>query len=247
MDYLSKILIDFELHAVEGINNCFENGIDPNMEYKGRPLLIELINQYTRGPQFKECVRAFVKHGLEWEDQILLAVLLDDAPMLEAQLKIQPESIHRRYSFNCAFTPLFEVSLLHLCAEYNHLSCAQILLSYGTDVNVKAGTDEFGFGGQTPIFHTVNQNGNKCIAMMKYLLAESADLELTVKGLIWGKGYSWETFIPAVNPISYAMMGLLPQFQRREELIYEVVSILLATAYGIQYQPPNVPNAYLES
>ncbi len=82
--------------------------------------------------------------------------------------------------------------------------------------------------------------------MMNYLIAQSADLTLTVKGLIWGKGYEWETFIPWVNPISYAMMGLLRQFQRKEELIYKVVSILIKAAYGIDYIPSNIPNAYLK-
>jgi ankyrin repeat protein len=137
--------------------------------------------------------------------------------------------------------------LLHICAEYNHLDCAKILVKHGIDINVEAGVDENGFGGQTPIFHTVNQNSNKCIDVMNYLISESADLTLTVKGLVWGKGYEWETFIPSVNPISYAMMGLLPQFQRKEKSIYEVVAILLKAAYSIDYKPSNVPNKYLES
>lgn len=55
--------------------------------------------------------------------------------------------------------------------------------------------------------------------MMKYLIPQSADLTVTIKGLIWGKNYQWETFITAVTPISYAMMGLLPQFQRSEHQI----------------------------
>ena len=80
---------------------------------------------------------------------------------------------------------------------------------------------------------------------MMYLISESADLKLTVKGLIWGKGYEWETFIPSVNPISYAMMGMLRQFQRSEHAIYEVVNILLKAAYGIDYKQLNVQNKYL--
>jgi len=43
------------------------------------------------------------------------------------------------------------------------------------------------------------------------------------------------------------MMGLLPQFQRKEVLIYEVVSNLLIAAYGIEYTPSNIPNAYLKN
>ena len=36
--------------------------------------------------------------------------------------------------------------------------------------------------------------------MLYFLLNNDADLNITVKGLIWGKGYDWETFIPSVNP-----------------------------------------------
>jgi len=81
--------------------------------------------------------------------------------------------------------------------------------------------------------------------MLNFLLGHSADLTITVKGLIWGKGYEWETFIPAVNPISYAMMGLLPQMHRKPEIVAGVVSLLIKHAYGIDYTLLNIPNAYL--
>lgn len=247
MDYLKKLITDIELHSVEGIKECFENGISPNDFFKGKPLVYELIGEYPRGPKFKECVKLFVDYGLVFQDKGLLSVLLDDADMLNNQLKADQRFLNKKYSLDCAFTPLYEVPLLHVCAEYNHLSCAKILIKHGANVNAKAGVDEYGFGGHTAIFHTVNQNANKCIDVLNYLISQSADLELTVKGLIWGKGYQWETFIPAVNPISYAIMGLLPQFQRREVLIYEVVSILLKAAYDIKYLPTNIPNAYLKN
>jgi len=121
-----------------------------------------------------------------------------------------------------------------------------VLLQYGADINAKAGLDIHGFGGHTPIFHTVNQNLNNSKQMMHWLLDNGADLGITVKGLIWGKGYEWETFIPAVNPISYAMIGLLPQMHRKDTTVAETVSLLVKHAYGIDYKPENVPNAYLK-
>jgi Ankyrin repeat len=245
MNYLNKIITDFELHSVEGIRECFEHGVDPNEVIKGKPLIYELINMYSRGPLFKECIQAFVDFGLVFDDEILLSVLSDNASLLDEQLTDDRNALSKTYSFDCAFTPLYQVSLLHICSEYNHLSCAEILVKHGADVNAKAGVDEFGFGGQTPIFHTVNQHANKCFDVLKYLIAENADLAITVKGLVWGKGYDWETFIPSVNPISYSMMGLLRQFQRTERQIYEVVSLLLDASYGIRYTPPNIPNKYL--
>ncbi len=96
-----------------------------------------------------------------------------------------------------------------------------------------------------PVFHTVNQNGNQSEEMLRFLVHHSADLTLTVPGLIWGKGYEWETLVPSINPISYAMMGLLPQMHRNEQVIAETVSFLMKNAYGIDYTPQNVPNKYL--
>lgn len=247
MDYLQKIVGEIEVHSPEGIRECFENGISPNDYFRAKPLIDELITEYSRGPKFKECFKVFVDYGLTFDDKILLAVFLDDAIALDDLLADNKQAVMARYTFNCAFTPLHEASLLHICAEYNHLACAKVLVKHGADVNCKAGVDEHGFGGQTPIFHTVNQKSNAYVDFMKYLIDKSADLTLTVKGLIWGKGYEWETFIPAVNPISYAMMGLLPQFQRTEKQIYQIVSVLSKAKDGVGYEPSNIPNKYLQN
>lgn len=247
MDYLQKIIGDFETHSVEGIRECFDNDLDPNQLYKGKPLIYELINMYLRSPRFKDCIKMFVDFGLKFDDKALLAVLLDNAMQLDVLLTENKALLRKKYTFNCAFTPLYETSLLHICAEYNQLHCATILVQHGADVNIKAGIDNNGFGGQTPVFHTVNQHSNACIETMQFLVSKGADLSITLPGLIWGKGYEWETFIPSINPISYAMMGLLRQFQRTERQIYEVVAILLKAQYGIEYVPANLPNSYLSS
>jgi hypothetical protein len=245
MNYMDKIVGDIEEHSVEGIRECFANGIDPNDQYNNEPLFHELTSEYARTPRFKECVKAFVDHGLIFEDKALLSVLLDDAQSLQNCLAHTPAFVIKQYSMRCAYTPLYGVTLMHICSEFNHVSCAEVLLKNGADANAKAATDEYGFGGQTPIFHTVNQNSNNSAQMLDLLLNNSVDLKTTVKGFIWGKGYPWETFIPAVNPISYAMMGLLPQMHRDEKTISKIVSRLMNAAYGINYSSPNVPNKYL--
>ena len=247
MDYLRKIIGDIETHSVGGIRECFENGVGPNDYFNNEPLIYELTSEYLRSSRFKACVQEFVDHGLIFEDKALLSVLLDDATSLEKQLKMKPETVDKRYTLRCAFTPLYEATLLHICAEFNHVSCAEVLVKLGADINAKAGVDENGFGGQTPIFHAVNQILNHSIEMLHFLLAKSADLKHTVVGLIWGKGYQWETFIPSVNPISYSMMGLLPQMHRDEIEISKIVTLLLKAANGIDYSSPNIPNKYLKS
>ena len=247
MSDLKEIIGQIELHSVSGIRRCFDQGVDPNSLFRGEPLIYELTSEYGRGPTFKSCVQAFVEYGLNFEDQPLLAVLLDDSTSLKTILEEDQHIVRRTYTLRCTYTPLYKATLLHICAEFNHVNCAKVLLDHGAEVNVKAGINGMGLGGQTPIFHTVNQNGNHSIDMLHFLIANGADLHITVTGLIWGEGYEWETLIPAVNPISYAMMGLLPQMHRHELTTHEIVSILLKHAYNIDYQPTNVPNKYLSN
>ncbi|MCW3088959.1 MAG: hypothetical protein JWP81_28 [Ferruginibacter sp.] len=238
--------VQIELHSVEGIRKCFSKGVNPNDLFNGEPLIYELTSEYTRTPRFKDCVKAFVEYGLHFEDKILLSVLLNDAKTLDELITSTPNSILKRYTLRCAYTPLYEASLLHVCAEFNHLACAKVLVKHGTDINVLAGIDENGFGGQSPIFHTVNQNGNQSSGMLNYLLDKSANLTITVNGLIWGKGYDWETLIPSVNPVNYCMMGLLLQMHRDEVTISNTVSTLLKHAFGIDFHSKNVPCKYLK-
>ena len=242
-----QMLYDIEVHSVGGIRRYFEEGGDPNEAHDGVPLFTTMVEMYLRSPRFKQCVLVFIEYGLVFDDPVLLAVLSDDAGRLEELIKADPGIVHKTYSrFNNTFTPLAGGALLHYCAEYNHVSAAKVLVKYGADINARAGMDEHGFGGHTPIFHTVCQVLHNSEEMLHYLLELSADLTLTVKGLVWGKGYEWETFIPAVNPLSYAMMGLLPQMHRDPKTVAKVIALLLKHAYGVDYTPPNVPNAYLK-
>jgi ankyrin repeat protein len=246
MPEYEKMLYFIEIHSVEGIRKYFEEGGDPNEVHDDVPLFSTMIEMYTRTPRFKECVKLFVHAGLKFEDKPLLFVLLDDANKLKEAIQHDPSVLSKLYSLNKnTYTPLTGVTLLHICAEYNAIACGKLLLQHGSDVNARAGIDENGFGGHTSIFHTVNQNNNNSAGMMIVLLENSADLTVTVKGLIWGKGYEWETLIPSVNPISYAMMGLLPQMHRDEFTISETVSLLMKKVYGIEYKAVNVPCAYL--
>jgi ankyrin repeat protein len=245
-DY-KQILYDMEVHSVKGIQKYFLEGGDPNEVHSEVPLFTSMVEMYTRGSNFKNCVKAFIDAGLAFEEEALLAVLSHDPEKLREIINREPSIVSKRYFlFKNTYTPLTGGTLMHYCAEYNSVDCAKLLFQQNADINAKAAMDEYGFGGHTPVFHTVNQNGNSSKEMLYFLLQESADLLISVKGLIWGKEYEWETFIPSVNPISYAMMGSLPQMHRNEKVISEVVSLLMKHAYGIDYTPKNVPNAYLK-
>src|SRR5438874_10795413 len=81
---------------------CFENEVNPNDYYKNEPLIYELTSEYMRSSRFKDCVKAFVEYGLNFEDKILLSVLLDDAKSLDDQLSNNHEAISRKYTIRCA-------------------------------------------------------------------------------------------------------------------------------------------------
>lgn len=245
-DY-NQLLYDIEVHAHEGIRQYFEEGGSPNEVHNAVPVFTTMVEMYLRSPRFKTCVRTFIEYGLEFDDPALLAVLADDAEALDKLVSAAPYLVTKTYNrFNNTFTPLTGATLLHFCAEYNHTACGEVLLKHRADVNARAGVDEHGFGGHTPVFHTVCQHNHNSSDMMQLLLDHGADLTHTVIGLVWGKGYEWETFIPAVNPISYAMMGNLPQMHRNPFTIAMVISKLMKHAYGIEYTLPNIPNAYLK-
>ena len=107
MDYLHELIIQIELHSPEGIKECFAHGINPNDHFRGEPLLIELTSEYTRSPRFKDCVKAFVDHGLEFDDKILLAILLDDAGS-----RFQ-KNIHFAVPIRLCMKSLFYISVLN--------------------------------------------------------------------------------------------------------------------------------------
>jgi len=142
-----------------------------------------MVEMYARGPRFKECVQAFIDAGLDYEYKALLAVFAHDEEMLKQALTIDPSAVNKTYSlYNNTYTPLTGGTLMHFCAEYNSLACAKILLQHGADVNAKAAYDDHGFGGHTPIFHTVNQNGNSSVDMLHFLLQNGTDLSIQLKG-----------------------------------------------------------------
>jgi ankyrin repeat protein len=179
------------------------------------------------------------------DDPLLEAMLLDDDARLRELLQQEPQNRAKRFQLECAYTPLHGVLPLHVCAEYNRVKCARALLDAGANVNGRAEFDGEGLGGQTAEFHAVNSNGNYCRPVMEVLVEARADLGLQLKGLVWAKGFEWETTILDVTPISYAQCGLYFQFHRKEENIYRNIAYLWRKKYGSEMKVRNVRNKYL--
>ena len=201
---------------------------------------------YTRSDRFPDCLQVLLDQGAVVHDPLVASVLLDDADMLAASVRANPLLVVHRTSMVSAFTPLVGASLLHVAAEYGSQKAARTLIEMGADVDARAALDEYGLNGHTPLFHTVNSNGNRSATLMRLLLDAGAKSNLRLQGITWGKGFEWETTLFDVTPVSYAQFGLLPQVHRAERDIYDNVRVLLeASARRV---PPleNIPNRYLK-
>jgi ankyrin repeat protein len=234
-----------ELHDADGITAALAAGLDPNAPLDGKTPVTWLLEMYTRSDAFPACLRTLLDRGATLEPGVLVAVLLNDTAAIERAVRADPASLLHRSTLPSAFTPLDDVTLLHVAAEWGHLAAARVLVDSGADVNARAGVDADGLGGQTPIFHTVNAHANRSAPVMQLLLDAGADATARVAGLTWGRGHEWETTFFDLTPIAYAQLGTLPQMHRDERQITENVRALLAAA-GRPVPPlSNVPNRYV--
>lgn len=241
----SDLLEAFEVHSPEGIERALAAGVSPVDPIKGRKPVDHLIEAYLRSPRFADCLRVMLNAGAAIGDPLLETVLLDDSSRLRSLIAESPQRVHQKLDLLAAFTSCRGVTALHVCSEFNSVDCARVLLENNADVNAVADRDSQGLGGQTPIFHAVNSILNYCRPMMELLVHAGADLQVSVKSLLWGESMSWETVLYDVNPISYAQCGLYRQFHRPEEAVYSNLQYLYRSKYGADAAFRNVPNRYL--
>lgn len=242
---IAAFLYACELHDAEGIAAVLDGGFDPRAPFNGQTPVAWLLEMYTRSDRLPACLRVLLDRGGELPDPLLAPLLLDDAPALAAALAADVRLQAHRTSLPSAFTPLEDVTLLHVAAEFGHLAAVQALLAAGADVDARAGVDGDGLGGQTPIFHAVNSHANRSAPVMHALLAAGSDPAARVEGLVWGRGQAWESTFFDLTPLAYAQLGTLPQMHRDPLDIDANVRALLAAARRPVPPMRNVPNRYL--
>ena len=242
-----NLLCAFEVHSVETIRDILDDGFDVHSLIKGKSIVSSLTEMYSRSDKFPDCLRLLLERGAVLDDERIAPVLLDDADGLAAALRKDRSLIQHRTSMVSTFTPLVGASLLHVAAEFGHLKVMRVLLENGADVEATAAVDEYGLNGHTPIFHTVNSNGNRSAPLLHLLLDAGAKADVRLPGITWGRGFEWETTCFDVTPVSYAQLGLLPQVHRREADIYANIARLLAASGRVVPPLDNIPNRYLNS
>ena len=243
----AALLEAFEVHSPWAVRHALHDGVSPTALIKGKRPIDCLIEAYLRSSRFPDCLRVMIEAGASMGDPLLEALLLDDDAVLLGLLASSPDVKHCKLNLLTAFTSCRGVSALHVCAEFNSLRCARVLIEAGADVNHRADVDSEGLGGHTPIFHTVNMIFDYCRPMMELLVEGGADLDLRVNAILWGESFPWETVVFDVAPISYAQCGLYRQFHRREEHVYATIEYLYRARFGAPPTRRNVPNKYLVS
>ncbi len=237
-----------EVHSADEIARSIAAGLDPNARLRGYTPIQWLVERmYLRSPRMVDCLDTLLDAGATFDDRALLAVLRDDAGSLDHAIATDPSTLEAHRHLACSFTSLAGVSLLHVAAEFGSLRAASFLLDAGVDVDVRAELDGRGLNAQTPIFHTVNQHRNHCQPVLRLLLERGASTDVRLRGLVWGDGFEWETTLFDVTLLSYTQFGLLPQFQRVQEEIYDNVRLILATQSESPPRLRNVPNRYLQT
>jgi hypothetical protein len=234
-----------ELHDAEGIAASLRGGLDPNLLIDGKAPVTWLLEMYTRSDAFPACLRTLMGGGAVLDVPEAAPVLLDDRFAIQQAAAADPDWLRRRITLPSAFTPLDDVTWLHVAAELGHVTATRTLLALGADVNTCAGRDADGLGGHTPIFHTVNSHANRSLPVMALLLDAHADVSAEVAGLVWGRGYEWESTFFDLTPIAYAQLGTLPQMHRDARDIDATVRTLLAASGRTVPAMRNVPNRYL--
>lgn len=240
-----EFLIACELHDPQRLAAALDHGIAATTPLDGKLPAAWLLEMYTRSDRLPACLRVLLDRGAVLADPRLLPVLLNDAAGVAAAAAAEPALLHHRTTMRSPFTPLDRATLLHVAAEFGHLDAAVALISAGAEVNARAGIDADGLGGHTPIFHTVNSYANRAAPVMRALLASGADPNLQVPGLVWGRGFEWESTFFDLTPLAYAQLGTLPQMHRDAQHIDATVRALLAAAGRRVPLMPNVPNRYL--
>ncbi|MGO9465524.1 MAG: hypothetical protein ACLQVF_15380 [Isosphaeraceae bacterium] len=124
---------------------------------------------YMRRPKDKAaCLEIVGAAGFALPDTPMMALHRSRLDLLQGHLDLDPSLLERRFTYGEVFfngdgspgdaypaTPANGCTLLHLALEFDDIDVARWLIERGADVNARAAIDAEGFGGHTPLFHTV--------------------------------------------------------------------------------------------
>lgn len=188
------------------------HGADPNCGSQpgSETALDYVIGSYWRSGELSECIDILLEAGgvTRYAEPSVLDLLRGRLDGLRLRIDADPSIIDRRFSeldFGTTGERMLTLkggTLLHVAVEYCGLDAARLLIERGADVNARASIFESGIGGQTPIFHSATQFGDRGLPLTEFLLARGADLSLRVK--LPGH-YERPDEVVECTPLGYAM------------------------------------------
>lgn len=149
------------------------------------------IQTYARNPADKHALLSlFAENGYALPDTPITALHRGDVARLREHLRRDPGLLQRRFAYREIYppelgcendgrdgmhwTPIGGGTLLHLAIDFREREVFDGLLAEGADVNAAAGVDAEGFGGHTPLFHTVVNGRGDDDRFARALLARGA-------------------------------------------------------------------------
>lgn len=127
-----------------------------------------VLGTYGRHPAGKHAIlESLARRGYDLPDTPIMAFHRGSVARLEAHLRRDPSLLARRFTLREIYppelgckdgmhwTPIDGTTLLHLAIDFAEQEIFDWLLARGADVDARAAVDADGFGGHTPMFHTV--------------------------------------------------------------------------------------------
>ena len=163
----------------------------------------------------EECVELLVGAGAHYVDGPEMDILRGRIDLLQQRRAANPALPHEHSNFRqdvavrggfggvYGGAPLHRPTLLHICAEFNAVEAARLLIAAGADVNARAAADNRGFGNQTPVFHTLTSNFNRSYPMLR-LLIEDGDMSVHASIRVPRFGEK-AVLLENVSPFEYVM------------------------------------------
>lgn len=211
----------------QGLRFLLELGA-PLCDHRGdrmAPLACAL-GTYGRAPARKQAVLDLLSPHYDLPDTPMMAFHRGQLDRLEMFFRRDPGLVARHFSrreiyppeAGCADddvtgglcgTPVGGTTLLHLAIDFGERAIFDLLLAHGAEVNARAAIDGAGFGGHTPLFHTVvncGVVGESQAEMARVLLARGASPQLRAtlrKFLDWRAEPGWHEAFD-VTPVQWA-------------------------------------------
>lgn len=170
-----------------------DHGANPNCARPGRKYpgtaLDYVIQSYARTPELATCIDSLLRAGATTRYNVpaVFDFLRGRLDLLARHLDADPALVDRRFpELDFGGTAMRRLALaggtlLHVAAEYCNAEAARLLLDRGAGVNARATVNGAGIGGQTPIFHSASQFGDKGFEVTRLLLDRGADLTVQAK------------------------------------------------------------------